>query len=59
MWQDKQAQTDESYNSRYDIVEMRGCGKHLLYKCHRYKGNKFGCSTLFHEAFPSGITPSL
>jgi hypothetical protein len=59
MWQDNEAQAVERDDSRYEIVELRGCGKHLLSKCHRFKGNRFGCTTLFHEEFPQGIKPLL
>jgi hypothetical protein len=52
MWQDKQGQANASRDSRYEIVELRGCGQHVLYSCHRFKANKFGCTT---TGFPAGI----
>ncbi len=47
MWRDRQAMFNERRDSNDDIIEVSGCGKHVLYACHRYsKGfNRFMCRT--------------
>ena len=58
MWQDKQTKATDSKDSRDDIIELSGCGHHVLYACHRYsKGfNRFMCSTV---PLPASLVPAL
>jgi hypothetical protein len=51
MWQEKNAQSKAYEDSNYTILELTGCGKHLLYGCRRIKsGNRFSC---WEKPFPS------
>jgi hypothetical protein len=58
MWQDQQAKLFGDRDSRDDIIELTGCGHHVLYGCHRFNGrfNRFFCKT---EPLPPVLEPAL
>jgi hypothetical protein len=47
MWQTDHETMMAREDARDDVFELRGCGRHVLYACHRFKGgNRFMCRSM-------------